>query len=95
LRKNKKNEIDEMESLTNGVIMPSNPYFQFLEPNMRWVDSVPKIRGATNPQPNTRLETKNKVCITSAFNHRLIQTKKSKQGFVATPAFGRGAFSLG
>ena len=34
-------------TLINGVIMPSNQYSQFLQPNMEWVHSVPKIRNAT------------------------------------------------
>jgi len=59
-------------TLINGVIMPSNPYSQFLQPNMKWVHSVPKIRSATkqlmgrlrpqNPgwiQPNTLIPQPN------------------------------------
>src|SRR6185503_340265 len=34
-------------TLINGVIMPSNPYSQFIQPNMKWVHSVPKIKSAT------------------------------------------------
>jgi len=35
------------EIQTNGVIMVSNPYFQFLQPNTGRVHSNPKIRDAT------------------------------------------------
>ena len=35
------------ETLINGVIMPSNPYSQFLQPNMEWIHSVLKIKSAT------------------------------------------------
>jgi len=31
----------------NGVIMPSNPYSQFLQPNMKYVHFIPKIRNVT------------------------------------------------
>ena len=34
-------------TLINGVIVPSNPYSQFLQPNMKWVHSVPKIKSTT------------------------------------------------
>jgi hypothetical protein len=40
---------DGNETLNNGVIILPNPCFQFLQPNMRWVDFVPK----SNMQPNT------------------------------------------
>ena len=32
---------------TNGVSVAIQPVFQFPQPNMRWVDSIPKIRSAT------------------------------------------------
>jgi hypothetical protein len=49
-------------TLTNCVIMPSNPYFQFLQPNTKWVGSIPKIKSATkqrdgfNPTQKTGLD---------------------------------------
>ena len=50
-------------TLVNGVIMPSNPYSQFLQPNMKWVHSIPKIRCATKqmdgsaPSPKSGLDS--------------------------------------
>jgi hypothetical protein len=49
-------------TLANYVIIPSNPYFQFLQPNVKWVGFVPKIRSATkqrdglNPTQKTGLD---------------------------------------
>jgi hypothetical protein len=36
------------EYYSNGVILPSNPYSQFLQPNMWWVDCVPKSEMQAN-----------------------------------------------
>ena len=49
-------------TLINGVIMPSNPYSQFHQPNMKWVHSVPKIK-STNKQWMGRLRPQNPDCI--------------------------------
>jgi hypothetical protein len=35
------------EPRLNGLTIAYNPYSQFLKPNMRWVDSVPKFKDAT------------------------------------------------
>jgi len=46
-------------TLINGVIMTSNLYSQFLQPNMKWIHSVPKIRSTTK-QWMGRLRPQNK-----------------------------------